>query len=104
MGPESLMRPSSHRPQLPMGGAEDMSKVSRHYNIHCIILTVRSISELDGDSEKHEVLGWTWKLYVWLMCDNRGLGVSAFELILFVLQTFLLYLNIYLLTRNKIGS
>ncbi|KAJ4941788.1 hypothetical protein JOQ06_011662, partial [Pogonophryne albipinna] len=26
MGPESLMRPSSHRPQLPMGGAEDMSK------------------------------------------------------------------------------
>uniref|UniRef100_A0A8D3BLC8 Nuclear receptor corepressor 2 n=1 Tax=Scophthalmus maximus TaxID=52904 RepID=A0A8D3BLC8_SCOMX len=26
MGPESLMRPSSHRPQLPLGGAEDMAK------------------------------------------------------------------------------
>ncbi|KAM7391656.1 hypothetical protein PAMP_022327 [Pampus punctatissimus] len=26
MGPESLMRPSSHRPQLPLGGAEDIAK------------------------------------------------------------------------------
>uniref|UniRef100_A0A672JLZ3 Nuclear receptor corepressor 2 n=1 Tax=Salarias fasciatus TaxID=181472 RepID=A0A672JLZ3_SALFA len=28
MGPESLMRPSPHRPPLPLGGAEDMTKVS----------------------------------------------------------------------------
>uniref|UniRef100_A0A4W6FJN4 Nuclear receptor corepressor 2 n=1 Tax=Lates calcarifer TaxID=8187 RepID=A0A4W6FJN4_LATCA len=26
MGPESLMRPSSHRPPLPLGGAEDIAK------------------------------------------------------------------------------
>lgn len=28
MGPESVMRPSSHRPPLPLGGPEDMTKVS----------------------------------------------------------------------------
>lgn len=28
MGPESLMRHSAHRPSLPLGGAEDMAKVS----------------------------------------------------------------------------
>ena len=31
LGAESLMRHSSHRPQLPLGGAEDMSKVSIDY-------------------------------------------------------------------------
>ena len=30
MGTESLMRHSSHRPPLPMGGAEDVSKVTDH--------------------------------------------------------------------------
>lgn len=40
MGPESLMRPSSHRPQLPLGGAEDMAKVSSLHKILCMILMV----------------------------------------------------------------
>lgn len=35
IGPESLMRPSSHRTSLPLGGAEDMAKVSSHYKIPC---------------------------------------------------------------------
>lgn len=48
MGPESLMRPSSHRPPMPLGGAEDMAKVSSHNKIPQIILTVWSILQQDG--------------------------------------------------------
>lgn len=33
MGPESVMRPSSHRPPLPLGGPEDMTKVSSWYEV-----------------------------------------------------------------------
>lgn len=36
MGPESVMRPSSHRPPLPLVGAEDMTKVSRWYEVERI--------------------------------------------------------------------
>lgn len=38
MGPESLMRHSAHRPQLPLGGAEDMSKVSVDYLGNVLLL------------------------------------------------------------------
>lgn len=33
MGSDSLMRPLSHRQLLPLGGAEDMTKVSDVYNV-----------------------------------------------------------------------
>lgn len=54
MGPESLMRPSSHRPQLPMGGAEDMAKVSSCYKCKVLymILTVWNILQQDDQQTK----------------------------------------------------
>lgn len=40
IAPESIMRPSSHRPQLPLGSAEDIAKVSIFYRILYVRLIV----------------------------------------------------------------
>ena len=42
MGQESLMRHSTHRPPLPLGGGEDMAKVSAPHYVHSTLTTLFS--------------------------------------------------------------
>lgn len=67
------MRPSSHRPPLPLGGAEDLAKVSICCGIlHLILLVCKMLQQ--GGHYTHDII---YSGSIRSNGDDRGLHLSS---------------------------